>query len=720
MTKNRKKIMNHARPRKKKWGFAATFFLILFVTFSFIIGVGYGLLRYYQKDLPSIAKLEMGDTTTGLISKVFSADGTVIHEFYEEKRIPIPLQEIPDFLKKAVIVVEDKRFYSHWGVDFMGILRAFYVNIRSGDIVQGGSTITQQLARNLFLTTEKTLSRKIREAILALEIERTYSKDEILEMYFNQVYFGSGAYGIEAAAQTYFGKHASELTLDEGTLLAGIPRWPTRYSPNLNLEAALERRATVLDLMVKEAFLSPTEAEAAKASPVILKGRDQKENVASYFVEYIRKELEDRFGYNRLYRGGLNIYTSLDFELQQKAVEIMERNLQEIESRWDYKHITYKEYLENHANSKRPQGPIPYLQGALIAFEAKTGYIKAMVGGRDYNHSEFNRAIQARRQPGSVFKPFVYTAAIDNGIPASTIIIDSPISLDQPGQEPWRPTNYDDNFQGPTPLRVGLKKSINLISIKLLMKIGVSTVIEYAKRMGIESPIPPVESIAIGSAEVIPMEVTSAFSIFANQGVRVDPLAVIRVESREGEVLWENKPRKEAVLSPQTAYIMTSLLQGVLESGTGRGARLRGFTRPAGGKTGTTNDYTDAWFVGFTPDIICGVWVGFDQPKTIIKKGTGARIALPIWSDFMIEAHKDLPPRNFPVPSGIITKKVCAESGLLATDSCPKKLIYTEVFIKGTEPDLECDIHRPTLIEGGKELWDLDRPKEEIEENLTF
>jgi penicillin-binding protein 1A len=690
------------------------------IALSFIFGIGFGLLRYYQKDLPSIAKLELDDTTTGLISKVYSADSTVIHEFYEEKRIPISLQEIPDFLKQAVIVTEDRRFYDHWGVDVMGILRAFWVNVRSGDIVQGGSTITQQLARNLFLTTEKTFSRKIREAILAFEIERTYSKDEILEMYFNQVYFGSGAYGIEAAAQTYFDKSARELVLDEGTLLAGIPRWPSRYSPYLNVEASLERRATVLDLMVRERHLSPAEAEAAKAMPVDLKGRPQRERVATYFVEYLRKELEDRFGYNRLYRGGLNVYTSLDFELQQKAIEIVEKGLRDIEAQWNFKHITYEKYVENNENGDIPQGPIPYLQGALIAIEAETGYIRAMVGGRDYHHSKFNRAIQARRQPGSIFKPFVYTAAIDNGIPPSTIIIDSPISLDQPGQDDWRPTNYDDTFRGPTPLRIGLKKSINLISIKLLMKIGVPTVIEYAKRMGINSPIPAVESIAIGAGEVIPMEVVSAFSIFANQGIRVEPLAIVRVESRDGELLWDNKPRKEAVLSPQTAYIMTSMLQAVVNSGTGYGARLRGFSRPAGGKTGTTNDYTDAWFVGFSPDLITGVWVGFDSPQTIIDKGTGARCALPIWTDFMIEAHRGLPPRNFPVPSDIMTKMVCAESGLLATDSCPKKSLYSEVFIKGTEPNLDCDIHRPSLIEGGKEIWDLDRSIEEIGEDLTF
>jgi penicillin-binding protein 1A len=702
------------------WSLPTIIILGTMIALSFIFGIGLGLLRYYQKNLPSIAKLELDDTTTGLISKVYSADSTVIHEFYEEKRIPISLLEIPDFLKQAVIVVEDRRFYDHWGVDVMGILRAFWVNVRSGDIVQGGSTITQQLARNLFLTTEKTFSRKIREAILAFEIERTYSKDEILEMYFNQVYFGSGAYGIEAAAQTYFDKSARDLVLDEGTLLAGIPRWPSRYSPYLNVEASLDRRATVLDLMVRERHLSPAEAEAAEAMPVDLKGRPQRERVATYFVEYLRKELEDRFGYNRLYRGGLNIYTSLDFELQQKAIEIVEKGLRDIESQWNFKHITYDKYVENSENGDTPQSPIPYLQGALVAIEAETGYIRAMVGGRDYRHSKFNRAVQAHRQPGSIFKPFVYTAAIDNGIPPSTIIIDSPISLDQPGQDDWRPTNYDDTFRGPTPLRIGLKKSINLVSIKLLMKIGVPTVIEYAKRMGINSPIPAVESIAIGAGEVIPMEVVSAFSIFANQGIRVEPLAIVRVESRDGELLWENKPRKEAVLSPQTAYIMTSLLQAVINSGTGYGARLRGFSRPAGGKTGTTNDYTDAWFVGFTPDLITGVWVGFDSPQTIIDKGTGARCALPIWTDFMIEAHRGLPPRNFPVPSDIMTKMVCSESGLLATDSCPKKSLYSEVFIKGTEPNLDCDIHRPSLIEGGKELWDLDRSIEEIGENLTF
>ncbi len=708
------------KPVVNKRNYLFVFSIGLLVFISFLLGIGIGIFRYYQSDLPSIAKLEMDDTTTGLISRVISADSTVIHEFYEEKRIPVSLHDIPDFLKKAVIVLEDRRFYSHWGVDFMGILRAFVANIRSGDIVQGGSTITQQLARNLFLTTEKTLSRKIREAILAMEIERTYSKDEILEMYFNQVYFGSGAYGIEAAAQTYFGKHVSELTLDEGTLLVGIPRWPTRYSPYLNMEASLSRRATVLELMVQDAYLSPADAEAARTAPVELKGRGKRERVATYFVEYIRQELEDRFGYNRLYRGGLNIYTSLDLELQQKAVEIVETRLREIESLGEYKHMTYDQYAALSNNGNRPQGPIPYLQGALIAIEAETGYIRAMVGGRDYQHSEFNRAVQAMRQPGSIFKPFVYTAAIDNGIPASTIIIDSPISLDQPGREDWRPTNYTATFNGPTPLRVGLKRSINLVAIKLLMKVGIPTVLEYARRMGIESPLPAVESIAIGAGEVTPMEVTSAFSIFANQGVRVEPLAIVRVESREGEVIWENKPRKEAVLSPQSTYIMTSLLQEVIESGTGQSARWRGLTRPAGGKTGTTNDFTDAWFVGFTPDMICGVWVGFDQPETIIKRGTGARVALPIWADFMIEAHKDLPSRNFPVPSNIVSKRVCGESGLLATESCPQNVIYTEVFIKGTDPSQECDIHKPNLIEGGKELWDLDRSVDEIEENLEF
>ena len=711
------------RSRKNKKGIGIPVVLILSVlaVLAFTIGLGFGVLRYFESDLPSIAKLEMDDTTSGLLSRVYSADGQVIHEFYEEKRIPISLQEIPDYLKEAVILVEDQRFYAHWGIDFMGILRAFIANIRSGEFVQGGSTITQQLARNLFLTREKTFSRKIREAILALEIERTYSKEEILEMYFNQIYFGSGAYGIEAAAQTYFGKHAKELTLDEATLLAGIPRWPSHYSPYLNPEASLERRATVLDFMVENSYLSPAEAEAAKSKPISLVGKERQERVATHFIEYIRQDLEERFGYNQLYRGGLNIYTSLDYRLQKAAKEIMERNLEEIELQWNFRHTTYREYLKKEGDGRASKGPIPYLQGALIAIEANTGYIRAMIGGRDHRHSEYNRAVQAKRQPGSAFKPFVYTAAIDNGIPASTIIIDSPISLSQPGQEDWRPTNFDETFQGPTTLRVGLKKSINLVAIKLLMKIGAPTVIEYAKRMGIESPIPPYESIAIGSADVTLMEITRAFSIFANQGVRVEPIAILRVESKDGEILWENKPRKEAVLSPQTAYVMTSLLQEVVESGTGRTARLRGFTRPAGGKTGTTNDYTDAWFVGFTPDIVCGVWTGFDERQTIIEKGTGSRIALPIWTDFMIEAHDGLPTRNFPAPSGIITKKVCAYSGLLATHSCPKKDLYTEVFIKGTEPNLECDIHSSTLIEGGKELWDLDRrDDEELDEDLNF
>ncbi|MFQ6103749.1 MAG: penicillin-binding protein 1A [Candidatus Glassbacteria bacterium] len=685
------------------------------VLVSLTMGGMFGGYYYLSRDLPSVARLELKDYTTGLITQILSKDGEVIKEYFEQKRIPIKLSQIPEVLIEATLAVEDQDFYSHWGVDLMGILRAAYVNIRSRRIVQGGSTITQQLARNLFLNPEKTLMRKIKEAILALEIESTYSKSEILELYFNQIYYGSGAYGAEAAAQVYFGKHVWELNLLECAVLAGIPRWPARYSPKLNPEASLERTKTVLRLMKERGYL--TNDVTVDEIPLAASVSNEWEAVGPYFTEIVRQYLEDKYGYNRLYKGGLKVYTTMDMHLQKEAERILEEGLERIEGFWGYEHVTYAELIKEKA--QKSGETTEYLQGALVALEPQTGFVRALIGGRDYSDNEFNRAILAKRQPGSVFKPIFYTAAIDNGIPASTIIIDSPVSIPQADGTIWRPTNYEKTFRGPTVLREALVYSINMISIKLLMKIGPQTATIYAKRMGIDSNLPAVESLALGSGEITPLEATVAFSTFPTGGIRVTPIFIERVEDSKGNVLEENIPVRDQVLSPQTAYVMTTILEDAIDYGTGKSARAWGFKRPAGGKTGTNTDYSDAWFIGFTPDLVCGVWVGFDENKTIIKRGSGARLALPIWTEFMKVAHENLPEKTFPMPEGITTRKICKTSGLLETEYCPRDQVYYEVFISGTEPTDPCVIHSPDLLQGDNEYF-IDSPQDDSQNPEIF
>lgn len=681
------------------------------VVVSLTMGAGLGAYNSLSRDLPSVGRLELKDYTTGLITKVYSSNGEVIREFYEQKRIPIKLSQLPRDLIEATLAVEDQNFYDHWGVDFEGIMRAVYVNLRHRKIVQGGSTITQQLARNLFLNPEKTLMRKVKEAILALEIENTYSKDEILELYFNQIYYGSGAWGAEAAAQVYFGKHVWELSLTECAMLAGIPRWPARYSPRLNLETSIERTKTVLRLMEERGY--PVDPDLDVEEVTLAAASGEKEEIPGpYFIEVIRQYLEEKYGYNRLYKGGLKVYTTMNVDLQREADRIVEEGLERIEGFWGYRHPTYAEVIERREGKKSTGGTTEYLQGVLVAIEPFTGNVRALVGGRNFNDNEFNRAISARRQPGSAFKPIFYTAAIDNGIPPSTIIIDSPVSIPQADGTVWKPTNYERTFRGPTILREALMKSINMISIKLLMKIGPQTAAVYARRMGIESHLPLVESLALGAGDVTPIEITAAFATFPTGGLRVTPLFITKVVDSKGNVLEENRAQREQAIPPQTAYIMTSLLEDVIDNGTGKSARAWGFKRPAGGKTGTNTDYTDAWFIGFTPDLVTGVWVGFDEVQTIIRSGSGARLALPIWTEFMKVAHDTLPEKTFPVPDGIVTYKICKASGLLATDYCPRDQVYYEVFIEGTEPTSPCEIHSPSLLQGDNEYF-IDTPKEQ-------
>ncbi len=681
------------------------------IVVSLAMGAGLGAYLSLSRDLPSVGRLELKDYTTGLITRVYSSEGEVIEEFYEQKRIPIRLSQLPRDLIEATLAVEDQNFYSHWGVDFEGILRAVYVNLRHRRIVQGGSTITQQLARNLFLNPEKTLMRKVKEAILALEIENTYSKDEILELYFNQIYYGSGAWGAESAAQIYFGKHVWELSLTECAMLAGIPRWPARYSPKLNLETSIERTRTVLRLMEERGYPVDADIDVEEVTLAAASG-DTSETVGRYFIETVRQYLEEQYGTNRLYKGGLRVYTTMSVDLQREADRILEEGLERIEEFPGYRHPTYSDVIERREGKKSKEGTTEYLQGALIALEPFTGHVKALVGGRDFSDNEFNRAVSARRQPGSAFKPIFYTAAIDNGIPPSTIIIDSPVSIPQSDGTVWKPTNYERTFRGPTVLREALTQSINMISIKLLMKIGPQTAAVYARRMGIDSHLPLVESLALGAGDVTPLELTAAFATFPTGGLRVTPIYITKVVDAKGNVLEKNRVKREQAVPPQTAYIMTSLLEDVVDYGTGRSTRAWGFRRPAGGKTGTNTDYTDAWFVGFTPDLVTGVWVGFDDVQTIIRRGSGARLALPIWTEFMKVAHDTLPEKTFPVPDGIVTDRICKASGLLATDYCPRDLVYYEVFIEGTEPTGPCEIHSPSLLQGDNEYF-IDTPRDQ-------
>jgi penicillin-binding protein 1A len=555
---------------------------------------------------------------------------------------------------------------------------------------QGGSTITQQLARNLFLTHERTLSRKLKEIALAIEIERNYSKDQILEMYFNQIYFGEGAYGVDAASKTYFNKPVHELTLPECALLAGLPANPSVYSPRRRAAAAKARRAKVLRNMLVTHSISQVEFDNAVAAPLGVTPVRYSNDRAPYFVEMVRLHLDERLGSNAVYEGGLRVYTTLDMDLQQIAERALEKDLGDLESELRLK-ATRASYIVPAVDAMHASQSTPYLQGALVAVDPHTGAIRALVGGRDWNHSNFNRATQALRQAGSAFKPFVYTAAIDNGFHPTDIIVDEPVSFPAGDGSLYQPANYDRTFRGPVTLRYALQQSINIPAVKLLRKVGTSLVSSYARRMGIKSPIGQNLSMALGSSEVTLLELTSAYAVLANRGIRNDPLFILRVEDRNGTVLEKNTPRPVEVLSEETAAVMTSMLESVMDHGTGYPARLRGFSNPAAGKTGTMDDYMDAWFEGYIPSLVCGVWVGFDQKKTIGPGMSGARAALPVWSDFMLDATRGRPIEDFASPVGTTTRQVCAETGLLATDACPN--VTTEMFSEGSEPAEYCNVH---------------------------
>ncbi|MGA1875479.1 MAG: penicillin-binding protein 1A, partial [bacterium] len=624
--------------------------------------------------LPQVEQLE--EYFPPVSTLVYSLDNSLIAQFYQQQRVFIPLTEIPRHLIKAFLAVEDANFYSHHGIEPKAIFRAFYVNFKAGRIQEGGSTITQQLAKVLFLTPERSWARKIREAILAIRIERKYTKDEILELYLNQIYLGNGAYGVESAARTIFGRSVKELNLTESALIAGLPSSPNRYSPHHNLALSLKRRDHVLQRMLDEKYISKEQYVSTFSMPLRIVHSTEK-TIAPYYLEHVRRYLEEQYGPNLLYKGGLQVFTTLDTQMQKAGEEAVVKGLQKM----DLRRGTIQDYGKLEAGNQMTQG-------ALIAIDPGNGYIKAMIGGRDFEVSQFNRATQARRQPGSAMKPLIYTAAVESGCTAADIFIDSPFIMHngRGREKAWSPENFSRRFCGPVTLRTALERSINVVAVKLLNKIGIDTAISYALRMGIKSPLAPYLSLALGTSEVSLMELTSAYGVLANEGVYVEPVFIRRVMDREGRrVLEDNFIRSERVVSPETAYILTSMLQGVIQRGTGQLAKVLPYR--LAGKTGTTDHCADAWFIGYCPDLVAGVWVGLDNNESLGEGETGGRAACPIWISFMDKVLSSWDQvSDFRIPDGLSFVFIDPETGLLAGENSYDK--FLEVFKNGSEPRL--------------------------------
>ena len=657
------------------------------------------------RQCPSVASLD--SYTPNQTSKLFAADGRFIGELGNERRTLVKLQDIPKPVRDAFVVNEDKRFYSHSGIDWYRLIGAALRNLRAGHYVQGFSTITMQLARNVFtdrISREKTLFRKIKEAHVARDIEKRYSKDKILELYLNQMAFGNGAYGIETASQRYFGKTVKDLNVAEAALLSGLLKGPGRYNPRRFADRAIQRRNTVIELMRRENVINDNDASLAKAFPLQLARKSESGEVAPYFVEWVRQQLDAHFG-AELYDQGYKVYTTLDVDMQTASERALEQQLRAIEAgrSGPYKHTTYEAYQAKAAESNESAGDnAPYLQGAFVALDPRSGAVRAMIGGRDFDDSKFNRATQALRQPGSTFKPIVYASAIHAGFTAAQMVDDSPISVDQMSGEAWTPQNYDLKFLGHMPLRKALYMSRNLAAIRTGMEVGPENVIAMARKFGIHTPIPPYPSIFIGSSDVYPVEMIGAYSVFANLGLRTAPYAIVRVEDATGNKIWEPKTIREPVLTPEESWLMVSMMKDVVTKGSAaRTVTGAGFRIPAGGKTGTTNDGADVWFIGYTADLVAGVWMGFDKPQKIKANAQGGDLAAPAWTAFMTEVYRRKPnPPDWPRPDGITVKEIDSNTGRLPNNSCMGALV-TEYFISGTEPTTTCSdpaAMRPTLV----------------------
>jgi penicillin-binding protein 1A len=628
-------------------------------------------------------------------SKLYAADGRFIAELGLERRTLLKLDQIPPMLQNAFVQTEDKRFYSHSGVDFMRIPGALLADVKRRSFAEGFSTITMQLARNIFperLSREKSLVRKLKEAKVARAIEAKYSKDKILELYLNQISLGNGSFGVETAAQRYFGKSARDLNLAEAATLAGLPKAPERYNPRRSPERAIQRRNTVIEVMRSQGAISDADASLASAYPLQLARKSEAGDVAPYFVEWVRQQLEAQFG-QKLYEQGLKVYTTLDVDLQSAAERALENQLRNIESGkyGAYSHPSFESYLSKASErvGEAAAANSPYLQGAFIAMDPRTGAVRALVGGRDFDDSKFNRATQALRQPGSTFKPIVYSDAVAHGRPPSYLVDDSPVIVPQAGGSNWSPQNYDMKFEGVMPMRRGLYQSRNIIAIKVGMELGEESVIDMARKFGITTPIPPFPSINIGAADVYPLEMISAYSVFATLGTRSSPTAIVRVENAKGDVLWSPSPTRAQALSSEEAWLMVSMMKDVIQRGTAASSVGSQFNYPAGGKTGTTNDGTDVWFIGYTSDLVAGVWMGLDKPGKIKSNAQGGVLAAPAWTSFMREVYRRKPaPPDWPRPEGIVIRQIDPATGLLAAPGCAG--VVTEYFIGGTEPTQTC------------------------------
>jgi penicillin-binding protein 1A len=641
-----------------------TITILLILLIGALSGAFAGAFVALTHDLPQIRSLENFKPDT--VTRIYSADKVLLAELFLEKREPVPLDLIPDYLKAALVATEDRKFYKHSGVDLKGIARAIIKDIWAGEFVEGASTITQQLAKTLFLTPRKTLTRKIKEAILAFQLERRYTKNEILELYLNQVYFGSGAYGAQSAAKIFFGKSVEALTVAECALVAGMPKSPSRYSPLVNQDLAIKRRNIVLRQMRETGIIDDAAYHRAIKEKLRLAASELTRFTAPYFVDDVKHFLEDTIGSSRLYKGGLSIFTTLNFNLQQAAERVIGNGLSALEMRMQ------KQGLKD-----------PYPQAALVSLNVHTGEILALVGGRNYNESSYNRASNAQRQPGSAFKPIAYAYAIEKGFTQDKMILDAPIVFKgaKNGQD-WRPENFSNDFRGEMTLRHALVVSQNVPAVRLMEMLGPYSVAQFGHSLGIESPLDPNLSLALGTSEVTLIDLTSAFAVFPNKGEKIKPYGVIEVMDRQGRVIWRVKPQKRLVMSRSAAAIVTNMLAGVIQEGTGKKARVIG--HPIGGKTGTTSNYKDALFIGFSPSIATGVWVGNDLGGTLGDKETGAKAALPIWIEFMDAALATEFHQYFDIPDDVVQIRMDLKTGRVAYENSPHAV--SALFKKGTEP----------------------------------
>ncbi|MCK4421761.1 PBP1A family penicillin-binding protein [candidate division WOR-3 bacterium] len=656
--------------------------LLICSVLFFILGGLAGINVWILNDIPGVESIEYYEPL--LTTRIYDRNNELIDEVYQQRRIPLRLDSIPDYISNAAIAVEDKEFYNHPGINLRRMAKVIWVNLIRRSFVQGASTITQQLSRNIFLHLKKKMIRKIKEIYLALLIERHYSKDKILEMYLNEIYIGYGNYGIGAASEYYFDKELDSVSLSEAAALIGLIASPGRYSPYNSYEKFIKRRNFVLKELNREGYIGVEDLDSALSESLSVVDHSSKNKIGPYYINEVKKQMNSIFGSAYRTWGGYKVYTTMDKNMQILADSLTEWGLSRVEKHW---HLTPKDSIPDsliHSEN------IPYIQGAIVVMEPKTGYVLSLVGGRDFKHSLFNRATQAKRQAGSAFKPFLYTAAIDNGFSPSDFVFDLPIVKEVAGQT-YAPGNYDSTFMGKITLRKALSKSRNGAAVRLGQEVGPFTVVDYAHQMGIESYLDPVISIPLGTSGVTPLEMVRGYATLANLGEKIEPIFIKKVEDRYGNIVYESRVVNKRVLSKGISYIMVSMLQSVFDEGTAYGARRQGFKLTAAGKTGTTDNFTDGWFIGFTPDLVVGVWVGYDYPKRIGNHASGAGIALPIWTKFMkavVDSTKDC---QFPEPDNIVFRYVCTESGQLATPQCPK--VKREVFIRGNEPKRRCSLH---------------------------